>query len=168
MSRAFTKEPDGDQVQDDQPELRISEHPNYVTATGLQQLRDKRDSLMEKKRALDNDEANMSNKAALAKIERQLRYFSARVNSAILIDGNLQDKNIIAIRATAKIIDENGEVHQFTIVGEDEADIDQNKISWISPLAQVLLGKKAGDTVLWKRPRGDLSIRIAEIVYSPE
>jgi len=57
------------------------------------------------------------------------------------------------------------QVHQFTIVGEDEADIDENKISWISPLARVLLGKKAGDTVQWKRPSGDLSVRIDEIVY---
>jgi len=168
MSRAFTKEPDGDQVQDDQPELRISPHPNYVTARGLQQLRDKRDSLLEKKRVLDNDESNMSNKAALAQIERELRYFSARVNSAILVDNNLQDKNIVAIRATVKIIDENNGVHQFTIVGEDEADIDENKISWISPLARVLLGKKAGDTVQWKRPSGDLSVKIDEIVYSPK
>ncbi|MCH8021174.1 hypothetical protein IH785_15095, partial [candidate division KSB1 bacterium] len=66
------------------------------TARGLQQLRDKRDSLLEKKRVLDNDESNMSNKAALAKIERELRYFSARVNSAILVDNNLQDKNIVS------------------------------------------------------------------------
>jgi len=168
MSRAFTKEPDGDQVQDDQPELRISQHPNYVTARGLQQLRDKRDSLLEKKRVLDNDEDNMSNKAALAQIERELRYYTARVNSAILVDNNLQDKNIVAIRATVKIIDENNEVQQFTIVGEDEADIDENKISWISPLAKVLLGKKTGDTVLWKRPSGDLSVRIDEIIYSPK
>ena len=166
MSRAFTKEPDGDQVQDDQPELRISEHPNYVTATGLQQLQDKRDSLLEQKRLLGNDEDKMSSKAALAQIERELRYFSARVNSAILVDGNLQDSNIVAIRATVKIIDENDEVHQFTIVGEDEADIDEDKISWISPLAKVLLGKKVGETVQWKRPSGDLSVRIDEIVYS--
>jgi len=67
-----------------------------------------------------------------------------------------------------KIIDENNEVHQFTIVGEDEADIDENKISWISPLARVLLGKKAGDAVQWQRPSGDLSVRIDEIVYSPK
>lgn len=168
MSRAFTKEPDGDQVPDDQPELPISQHPNYVTATGLQQLKDKRDSLLEKKRALGKDEDSMSKKAALAQVERELRYFNARVNSAILVDSDLQDKNIVAIRATVKIIDENNEAFQFTIVGEDEADIDDDKISWTSPLATVLLGKKVGDTVQWKRPSGDLLVKIDEIIYSPK
>jgi transcription elongation GreA/GreB family factor len=168
MSRAFVKEPDGDQVHDDLPELRISEHPNYVTATGLQQLRDKRGGLLEKKRLLSNDEDNMSNKAALAQIERELRYVNARVNSAILVDPSLQDKSIVAIRATVKIIDNNDDIHRFTIVGEDEADIGEDKISWISPLAKVLLGKKVGDTVQWKRPSGDLFVKIDEIVYSQD
>jgi transcription elongation GreA/GreB family factor len=62
-------------------------------------------------------------------------------------------------------LDDDDNNYQFTIVGEDEADIKLNKISWVSPLAKALLHQHLGDTVTWKRPIGDLTIEITKIDY---
>ena len=159
------REPDGDQVQDDQPELPISEHPNYVTAYGLQQLKDRRTRLLTKKKALGRDEDDMSSKVVVGQIERELRYVNARIRSAILVTIQAHDTDRVAIGATVRVVDENSKAYRFTIVGEDEADISEGKISWVSPLAKVLVGKKVGDRVIWKRPIGDLSVEIEEITY---
>ncbi len=166
MSRAFTKEPEGDQVQDDQPELPISKHANYVTTNGLQQLKDTREALLKKKGELVGDEESMSTKIVLAQIERELRYYKVRIQSAIVVSTRRLDKESVALGATVTAIDENNKKYRFTIVGEDEAAIDEGKISWVSPLASVLMGKKMGDRVMWRRPVGDLSVEIVEIIYS--
>ena len=166
MSRAFTKEPEGDQVHDDQPELPISKHANYVTTNGLQQLKDTREALLKKKRALVGDEESMSTKIVLAQIERELRYYKVRIQRAIVVSTRRLDKDRVAIGATVTAIDENNKKYRFTIVGEDEAAIEEGKISWVSPLASVLMGKKMGDRVLWRRPVGDLSVEIVEITYT--
>jgi transcription elongation GreA/GreB family factor len=57
--------------------------------------------------------------------------------------------------------------HQSTyrIVGEDEADPLQGRISWLSPLAQALLDHRSGDRVVWQRPAGNVPVRIVSISY---
>jgi transcription elongation GreA/GreB family factor len=62
-------------------------------------------------------------------------------------------------------VDENDVKRQFEIVGEDEADPNKGKLSWVSPLALALKGAKTGDIVVWKRPAGDLELEIAAIEY---
>ena len=166
MSRAFTKEPEGDQVHDNQPELPISKHANYVTTNGLQQLKDTREALLKKKGELVGDEESMSTKIVLSQIERELRYYKARIQSAIVVSTRRLDKNNVAIGATVTAIDENNKKYKFMIVGEDEAAIEEGTISWVSPLASVLIGKKMGDRVMWRRPVGDLSVEIVEITYT--
>jgi transcription elongation GreA/GreB family factor len=49
------------------------------------------------------------------------------------------------------------------IVGEDEADMASNKVSYISPIAKALLGRKVGDTVEWHRPIGNTQLTITAI-----
>lgn len=164
MSRAFVKEPDGDQVSDDQPEWPISEHTNFVTSIGLQQLQVRRDDLLKQQDVLTRDDDSMSAKVELVQIGRELRYLIARITTAkiVLIP---QDQNIVKIGASVQFIDEENNEYQFQIVGEDEADIKQGKISWISPLASALIDKEIGDEVLWKRPSGDLYIEIVAVHY---
>jgi transcription elongation GreA/GreB family factor len=62
-------------------------------------------------------------------------------------------------------VDDNDEKHKFRIVGEDEADPKQGRISWVSPLAKALNGASVGDTVTWKRPTGDLGLEIRSLKY---
>jgi transcription elongation GreA/GreB family factor len=51
----------------------------------------------------------------------------------------------------------------FAIVGEDEADVSQGRISWVSPLAAALMEARAGDTVVWRRPSGEVELTIVSI-----
>tara|TARA_R110002049_G_scaffold175316_3_gene342622 strand:- start:74 stop:568 length:495 start_codon:yes stop_codon:yes gene_type:complete len=161
MSRAFVKEPDGDQVSDDQPEWPISTQPNYVTAEGLELLNSRHEQLLKEQQKLTDDPDNMTTKVSLNQIGRELRYLKARLASAQLIRNVAPESNTVSIGST--VIDDVDTTYTFTIVGEDEADIKLGKISWISPLANALLETHLGDLVTWKRPMGDLNIEIIEI-----
>jgi transcription elongation GreA/GreB family factor len=99
----------------------------------------------------------------LAVIERDLRYFKARLEQAIPVDPVNQPKDKVLFGATVQMEDEEGVLHTFTIVGEDEADIAAHKVSWVSPLAKALLGHKTGDSVIWRRPAGDMTLEIIDI-----
>jgi len=164
MSRAFVKEPDGDQVSDDQPEWPISQHTNFVTSFGLQQLKTRRECLTAQQDALKDMNDSMSSKTELAQIGRELRYLVSRIATVKVVQIP-QDKTVVKIGAFVCVIDENDKEYQFTIVGEDEADIKEGKISWISPLAKALLDSTLGDEVLWKRPNGDLIVEVTTIRY---
>ena len=65
-----------------------------------------------------------------------------------------------------KVRDAAGHHHRFAIVGEDEADAEHGKVSWVSPLARALTGNGVGDTVQWHRPAGELALEIEAIEYS--
>ena len=164
MSRAFVKEPDGDQVSDDQPEWPISSHLNYVTPYGLEQLNSRCDQLLKQQQKLTNDLTSMETKLSLNQLGRELRYLNARLANAQLIRPHDRNSNNVNIGSTVKVMDENETNYTFTIVGEDEADIKLGKISWISPLANALLDKFLEDEIIWRRPIGDLSIEIIEII----
>ena len=84
MSRAFVKEPDGDEVADDLPERKISSHPNYVTPRGQQLLQEQLQHAEAERQRLQGKE-DMSAKQALALIKRDLRYLRQRVTQAILV-----------------------------------------------------------------------------------
>ena len=51
----------------------------------------------------------------------------------------------------------------FSIVGEDEADPEQGRVSWTSPLAKAVHGARVGDLRIWQRPKGNLELEILEI-----
>lgn len=165
MSRGFVKEDDLEHAGTDLPERPISEHPNYVTPAGLQQLQ-AQESVLEKERQqlapLKDDPVAQQR---LAMVERDLRYLQARLESALLVDPAQQSGEQVLFGAKVTVEDENGDRHVFMIVGEDEADIAANKVSWVSPLAKSLLGHKIGDSVTWLRPAGNQTLEITEIDY---
>jgi len=101
----------------------------------------------------------------LAKIDRELRYFSARLESAQLVPSSIEPQDTVLFGAKVIVEDEYGETHNFEIVGEDEADINQHKVSYVSPIAKALIGKKLGDTVVWQRPAGNISLEIIKISH---
>jgi len=164
MSRAFVKEPDGDQAELDLPERPQSDHPNYMTQTGLEKMQSTVDALRQE-RSLLKKEDNLSAKSRVKVVEADLRYLEKRIQCAIPVDVSKQKSKEIRFGATAKLVDENDQEYVFTIVGEDEAEPEEGFISWVSPLARELLGKKADDTVLWERPAGNLELEILEFRY---
>lgn len=167
MSRAFVKEPDGDATGDDQPEIPESPHPNYVTPRGLAQLKEQRAALAAEKERLTKESADLEAKLALAQTERKMRYFTRRIEHAIPVDPAQQPKDEVAFGATVRVADEDGNERDYAIVGEDEADAAKGKVSWVSPLARALTGARAGQTVTWKRPAGDVELEILAIRYGP-
>ncbi len=165
MSRGFVKEDDLEHAGTDLPERPISPHPNYVTPTGFQLLEDEASALDKERIVLSGQKDNADAKQKLAVIDRDLRYLSARLEQAIVVDPAEQDKDTVLFGASVMVEDEMGESLQFHLVGEDEADIAQQKVSYVSPIAKALIGRKVGDSVRWKRPAGTVELEIIDINY---
>jgi transcription elongation GreA/GreB family factor len=142
MSRAFVRESDDDR--ESLPERPLSAHPNFVTARGLAQIEARVQELSAQRQALADEE-----REARARIERDLRYWSARRVSARLVEpGASPDRVRFAMRVTLRLA--SGEVQAYRLVGEDEADAAQGLLSYVAPLAQSLLGRRLGESVCFQ------------------
>lgn len=144
MSQAFVKEGD---ASDDLPERPISDKPNYVTPSGLADLKRKRDGLAALHDRLAA--AKPRDADALKRVERDLRYYEARLGGHILIQRKPPYPAEVLFGATVEVRDEAG-IHRYAIVGEDEADPARGLLSWSSPFALALLGSKPGGEVSWE------------------
>jgi transcription elongation factor GreB len=166
MSRAFVKESDDDLVAGELPERPVPVHVNYVTPRGLELLQTRLRELQERhedvKRRSEDDSAA---KQAMREIDRDLRYVNAQLERAVVVDPAQQPRDEVHFGASVKIEDEDGVVHEFALVGDDEADVSAGKISWASPLARALMNGKVGDTVAWRRPAGETEVEILSIRY---
>ncbi|MEJ0041755.1 MAG: GreA/GreB family elongation factor [Rhizomicrobium sp.] len=138
MSRAFVRERD-DAPADAPPELRLGSGANLVTPRGLR--------LMEQ-RLFELNEALGAGPGAddKARILRDLRYWTSRRASAQLVDHQASD-NEVGFGSEVVFRRHGGAPETFQIVGEDEADPAQGRISYVSPIAQALMGARAGETV---------------------
>ena len=165
MSRAFVKENDLEHAGIDIPERPLSDAPNYVTPNGLKLLNEKIDMLEIERENLKQKKDDPIIKQKIAMIERDIRYYAARIESAILTNPKLEDHATVLFGAKVTVEDEEGKVSTFEIVGEDEADIHLNKVSYLSPLAEALIGAKVGDEVTWEKPIGDTYLTIQKITY---
>lgn len=144
MSVAFTKEEDTEAAAAYLPERPISPHPNFVTQTGLAKL-DAAVAAAKKAVALAQASDDLkTNRSAMAQAMRDLRYFNARRASAQLVNPSEKD-GVVAFGSLVSFRRADGRVQSFRIVGEDEADVSQGTISYISPIARALTGKSVGD-----------------------
>ena len=163
MSRAYVKEPDGDEIADDLPERKISSHPNYVTPRGQQLLQDKLQQAEAEQQRLQGKE-EMQAKQALARVERELRYLKQRVTQAILVIPPENVTEQVCFGMWVEVL-EGETIRKFQIVGEDEALNNQQLISWTSPLAKAVLGAVVGDLVQWQKPGGSVELEILSLSY---
>lgn len=161
MSRAFVKEPDGDEVADDLPERKISPHPNYVTPRGQQLLQEQLQHAEAERQRLQGKE-EMSAKQALTSVERDLRYLRQRVPQAILVIPPDNPSEQVCFGMWVEVL-EGETIRKFQIVGEDEALNNQQLISWVSPLAKAVLGAHVGDLVQWQKPGGSVELEILSL-----
>ena len=162
MSRAFVKEPDGDQVVEELPERVHSPHVNYVTPAGLRQLQGRVGDLRARRERLAGA-ADAGDKKRLLSIDRDLRYYEERIRRAVLIDPADQPKDEVRFGAVVDVETPEGRRMTFAVVGEDEADAAQGKINWFSPLALALAEARVGDAVVWKRPAGEVELTVVAI-----
>ncbi len=102
-------------------------------------------------------------KRRLREIDRRLHFLTGRLDSAVVIDPKEVRTDQVVFGVHVTILDELGKSHTYQIVGEDEFDPSLGKISWISPMAKALLGKKVGDVVVIKKPSGQEELEIEKI-----
>jgi transcription elongation factor GreB len=163
MSRAFVKEPDEGAPAEGLPDRQISEHLNYVTPAGLEQLEQAVGRL--ETRRLELLEQDEDSTDELTYVDRDLRYFTARLESAVPVDMGRQPRRKVAFGAAVTVSQPGGKRQTFTIVGEDEADLREGKISYVSPLAEALIDARVGKSVLWRRPAGNIQLTVDQIDY---
>ena len=140
MSRAFVKEQDDQEGLEELPEIPISSNPNFVTPRGLVKI----DEEIETSRKLLAHAQHESDRAGIARASRDLRYWTQRRAHAQLVEPpKAPQKVAFATRVTVKRDD--GREHVFSIVGEDEADLEKGLIAYTVPMARALLGLEVGD-----------------------
>jgi transcription elongation factor GreB len=182
MSKAFTKESDGDE-DDDLPEdmggLPISAK-NYMTPPGFARLRDELDTLMRKERpdvvkvvswAAGNGDRSENGdyiygKKRLREIDRRVRYLSKRLANAEVVDSTKRAKtDQVFFGATVTTANAKNEERTLKIVGVDEVDLAKGHVSWISPIAKALLKAEEGDVVKMRTPNGVEELEIVKVRY---
>ncbi|WP_374345759.1 transcription elongation factor GreA [Phenylobacterium sp.] len=147
MSVAFTREEDYEAQAADLPDRPISPHPNLVTPQGLAQIEAELAAARAAYAAAQVEGGVSADRTAMARATRDLRYWSARRASAQLREPPA-DADKLAFGGEVTFEREDGRTSTFRIVGEDEADPAKGAVSYVSPLAQALLGKAVGDTAL--------------------
>ena len=162
MSRAFVKEEDDSDRAEQLPDRPQSPHTNYVTAAGLRHLQARVAELTERRAELSRQES-LQSRQDLGVVERDLRFFEERLQRAVLVGPRTVPDARVRFGDTVTVCDAGGREQRFTIVGEDEADVQRGRISWVSPLATALLHAELGDSVVWKRPAGDEELEILAI-----
>ena len=127
--------------------------PNFVTKEGLEALK-------EELRALETERANVGDNYIMGNfLDATLKQLVERINSAVEVDLAKANKDIVSFGAWVRY---NGRV--VRIVGVDEADVNKGLISFISPIAKSLIGKKAGDVIELK---GSEKISVEEVSFDP-
>ena len=182
MSKAFTKESDGED-EDDLPEetggLPISAK-NYMTPQGFGRMREELDALLRKERpevvkvvtwAAGNGNRSENGdyiygKKRLREIDRRVRYLSKRLANAEVVDAAKRAKtDQVFFGATVTYANGRGDERTIKIVGVDEVELDKGHVSWISPIAKALLRAEEGDVVKMRTPGGVEEIEIVKVMY---
>lgn len=158
MSRAFIKESDGDNVVNAFPERVHSDVPNYITRKGLERLQAKVRQLETELTAL-NTSPSIDKPSQIERIKQDLSYHRERLRRAIPTD-TPSAPDAVQFGVTVILLGEDNDSYQFTLVGEDETDLETGRISWASPIARLLMGHKMGDEVHWNRGDEILKIEI--------
>jgi len=155
MSRGFIKEGDQEEIPMVPPRAHLPKGmPNYVTREGLEALNKEREDL-ENERVAASGNYIMSNF-----IDAKMKLLIDRINTAVEVDMTKANKETVSFGAYVKY---NGRT--VRIVGVDEADFSKGLLSFISPVAKALVGRKVGEKFEIKIPKGTESIEIQGIWY---
>lgn len=181
MNKAFVRESDSDDEEELQLSLKLPVGTrNYITPAGHARLRDELEHLVKRERphvveivawaASNGDRSENGDyiygKRRLREIDRRIRFLTKRLEIAEIVDPLRQgDNDQVFFGARVTVADIEGVENTYTIVGVDETDVSQGRISWISPLARALLKSREGDTIRFQSPVGIREIDILEVRY---
>jgi transcription elongation GreA/GreB family factor len=147
MSVAFTKEDSAETASETLlPDRPISPHPNLVTEAGLKALELQLQQAREAYEATQQIEDVNERRRQAALPFRDARYLAERVRTAQVVP-KPTSSDVVAFGSTVTFKRDDGRVQKYRIVGEDEADPKAGSISFVSPVARLLMGKAVGDDV---------------------
>jgi len=153
---------------------------NYMTVRGHGQLRAEFEHLVKVERpeivkvvswAAGNGDRSENGdyiygKKRLREIDRRIRFLTKRLESAVIVDpADQRNCDQVFFAATVTLCDADGVEATYQIVGIDEANAQEGRISWISPLARALLKAREGDTVRFDSPGGLRELDVIEVRY---
>jgi transcription elongation factor GreB len=180
VSKAFVREPQED-FGDDEPEAAppLPSGKNYISPAGFARLQAERKQLVEIERpevvrtvawaaALGDRSENadyLYGKKRLREIDRRVRFLIKRLEAAELVDAAGRETDQVFFGATVSVRGGAGTTQAVTIVGVDEVDPAQGKVSWISPIARALLKARVGDLVTLRTPAGEETLEILAVQY---
>lgn len=138
---------------------------NFVTREGMDQLLKEKEELINERENLDITNEN-EKRIARNVLNAKLKLLNDRIAGARLVEISEQQAEKVIFGARITLRDKvSGNQQTWRIVGVDEADISQGKISFISPLSKALINKKVGDSVTLKRDKEDIVFEVIEIGY---
>ena len=180
MNKAFTRESDG--AEDEELEPEVAQPPglkNYITPAGYARLREELKRLLDVERpevvrivswAAGNGDRSENGdyiygKRRLREIDRRIRFLIKRLEIAEVVDASGQEQDRVFFGATVTVSSREGSERSVSIVGVDEVDPAGGRVSWISPIAKALLKARAGDTVTLRTPSGVEELDVVAIRY---
>ena len=187
MNKAFTREPDGEQDDDDGASALPPLPPgarNYITPAGYARLRAELIGLLDVERpkvvetvswaAKNGDRSEngdyLYGKKRLREIDRRIRFLTKRLDIAEVADPSAHNgSDQVFFGATVTYANQAGDERTITIKGIDEADNLRGEVSWVSPIARALLKARVGDEVRLQTPGGLEVLEVLEVRYpSPQ
>ncbi|MDD3885001.1 MAG: transcription elongation factor GreB [Gallionella sp.] len=181
MSKAFTRENDGDDDDDFEGAPKLPEGlKNYLTPGGFRQLQEEYKHLWDVERpalvqtvswaASNGDRSENGDyiygKKRLREIDRRLRFLAKRLENAQVVDPEQRGEcEQVFFGATVTVLHGDGQSRTYSIVGIDEANVTRGHISWVSPLARALLKAREGDVLNLALPGGREEIEVLEVRY---
>lgn len=179
MNKAFVKEGEDEDDLDATPAIPPGAR-NYITPQGHKRLKDELLHLIDVERpevvkivswaASNGDRSENGDyiygKRRLREIDRRIRFLTKRLDLAEVVDPSVHHgSDQVFFGATVCYENQAGETHTVTIVGIDELDPLNGRISWISPVARALTKARESDSVVLKTPAGIDELTVLEVSY---
>ncbi len=180
MSKAFTRESDGEDEDELIEPVQAVVDRYYMTPAGYARLRAELKCLVEVDRpevvrtvswaASNGDRSENGDyiygKRRLREIDRRVRFLIRRLEKSQVVDSAGRDTDQVFFGATVTVRAGDGAERTVTIVGLDEVDTARGRVSWISPIAKSLIKAREGDVVQLRTPGGTEQIEILEVKYT--
>jgi transcription elongation factor GreB len=171
MSKAFTRESDDVPEQPAPPRTAISVPPgvkNYLTPGGAQRLQEELASLLhvERPSLLASSADNHSNsRHQLQILDQRILHLQQSLQSAVIVPPPAPPWERVRFGATVTVHDSRGTEARYRIVGMDETDLEQNCVSFRSPIAKALLNAQLRQCIRFQAPAGEEELQIIRITY---